>query len=65
MLLAATERRIGLAHKLAGLIADPRNPLLITHSDPGFKLAAYRMPAAISVRSQRYRARKTLPLCAN
>ena len=32
MLLAAAERRIGLARKLAGLIADPRNPLLITHS---------------------------------
>ena len=32
MLLAAAERRIGLARKFAGLIADPRNPLLITHS---------------------------------
>ena len=32
MLLAAAERRIGLAHRLAGLIADPRNPLLVTHS---------------------------------
>ncbi|HEY6440961.1 MAG TPA: transposase, partial [Acetobacteraceae bacterium] len=25
MLLAAAERRIGIAHRLAGLIADPRN----------------------------------------
>ncbi len=27
MLLAAAERRIGIADRLAGLIADPRNPL--------------------------------------
>src|SRR3954464_3819205 len=32
MLLAAAERRIGIAHRLAGLIADRRNPLLVTHS---------------------------------
>ena len=32
MLLAAAERRLGLADRLAGLIADPRNPLFITHS---------------------------------
>ena len=32
MLLAAAERRIGLADRLAGLIADPRNPLFVTHS---------------------------------
>lgn len=32
MLLAAAERRLGLADRLAGLIADPRNPLLVTHS---------------------------------
>ena len=32
MLVAAAERRIGIAHRLAGLIADPRNPLLVTHS---------------------------------
>jgi hypothetical protein len=32
MLLAAAERRIGIAQKLAGLIADPRNPLFVTHS---------------------------------
>ena len=32
MLLAAAERRMGLAQRLAGLIADPRNPLFITHS---------------------------------
>ena len=32
MLLAAAERRIGIAQRLASLIADPRNPLLITHS---------------------------------
>ena len=32
MLLAAAERRIGLADRLARLIADPRNPLFVTHS---------------------------------
>ena len=32
MLLAAAERRIGIAERLAALIADPRNPALITHS---------------------------------
>ena len=32
MLVAAAERRIGIAQRLAGLIADPRNPLLVTHS---------------------------------
>src|SRR6201997_5693410 len=32
MLLAAAERRIGIAHRLAPLITDPRNPLLVTHS---------------------------------
>ena len=32
MLLGAAERRLGIADRLAGLIADRRNPLLITHS---------------------------------
>jgi hypothetical protein len=32
MLLAAVERSIGIADRLAPLIADPRNPLLVTHS---------------------------------
>jgi hypothetical protein len=32
MLLAAAERRYGLAQRLAALISDPRNPLFITHS---------------------------------
>src|SRR3954469_16635345 len=32
MLLAAAERRIGIAERLAGLIADPRNPVLVTHT---------------------------------
>jgi hypothetical protein len=32
MLLAAAERRLGIAQRLASLVADPRNPLLITHS---------------------------------
>jgi len=32
MLLAAAERRLGIADHLAGLIADPRNPLFVTHS---------------------------------
>ncbi len=31
MLLAAAERRLGLAKRLASLIADPRNPLFVTH----------------------------------
>jgi hypothetical protein len=32
LLLAAVERRIGIARTLAPLIADPRNPRLMTHS---------------------------------
>jgi hypothetical protein len=32
MLLAAAERSLGIADRLAPLIADPRNPLLVTHS---------------------------------
>jgi Transposase DDE domain group 1 len=32
MLLAAAERRIGIADRLARLIADPRNPLFVVHS---------------------------------
>jgi Transposase DDE domain group 1 len=32
MLLAAAERRIGIAPRLAELIAGPRNPLQVTHS---------------------------------
>ncbi len=32
MLLATAERRLGIADRLAGLIADPRNPLFVTHS---------------------------------
>ena len=32
MLLAAAERRLAIAQRLAALIDDPRNPLLITHS---------------------------------
>ena len=32
MLLAAAEQRLGLADCLARLIADPRNPVLVTHS---------------------------------
>jgi Transposase DDE domain group 1 len=32
MLLAAAERRIGIAATLASLIADPRDPALVTHS---------------------------------
>jgi hypothetical protein len=32
LLLAAAERRLEIAERLAGLIADPRNPLCITHS---------------------------------
>ena len=32
LLLAAAERRLGIAERLAGLIADLRNPLFVTHS---------------------------------
>ncbi len=32
MLLAAAERRVGIADRLAALIADPRNPAFVTHS---------------------------------
>jgi hypothetical protein len=32
LLLAAAERRLGIAERLAGLVADPRNPLFVTHS---------------------------------
>jgi hypothetical protein len=32
MLLAAAERRIGIADRLATLITDRRNPFLVTHS---------------------------------
>jgi hypothetical protein len=32
LLLAAAERQLGIADKLAALIADPRDPKLITHS---------------------------------
>lgn len=32
MLLAAAARRIGVADRLARLIADPRSPLFVTHS---------------------------------
>ncbi len=32
LLLAAAERRLGVAGRLAKLIADPRNPAFVTHS---------------------------------
>jgi len=32
MLLATAERRMGITDRLAGLIADPRHPALVTHS---------------------------------
>src|SRR3954465_5314804 len=32
LLLSAAERRMGIAERLARLIADPRDPLLVTHS---------------------------------
>ena len=32
MLLAAVEKELGIAERLAPLITDPRNPLLVTHS---------------------------------
>ena len=31
LLLAAAERRLGIAKRLACLIGDPRNPALVTH----------------------------------
>jgi hypothetical protein len=32
MLLAAAERRLGVAGRLTRLIADPRNPVFVTHN---------------------------------
>ncbi len=32
LLLGAVERQLGIAETLASLIADPRNPLLVTHA---------------------------------
>src|SRR4051794_37868260 len=32
LLLGVVERRLGIATRLAGLIADPRNPAFVTHS---------------------------------
>jgi hypothetical protein len=32
LLLGLVERQLGIATTLAGLIADPRNPALVTHS---------------------------------
>ena len=32
MLLAAVEKQLGIADRLASLVTDPRNPLLVTHS---------------------------------
>ena len=32
LLLGMVERQLGIAAKLAELIADPRNPALVTHS---------------------------------
>ena len=43
MLLAAAERRMGIAQRLASLIADPRNPLLVTHSVAEMPRAFFRM----------------------
>jgi hypothetical protein len=39
LLLAAVERDLGIAERFAGLIADPRNPALITHSVADILLA--------------------------
>src|SRR5689334_16859205 len=38
LLLGAVERRLGIATKLARLIADPRNPALVT---PGFAVPGH------------------------
>jgi Transposase DDE domain group 1 len=32
LLLGVVERRLGIATRLAGLIAEPRNPACVTHS---------------------------------
>ena len=42
MLLAAAERRLGIADALAGLIADPHSQLLVTH---GVALDRLRRPS--------------------
>jgi len=41
LLLAAAERSMGIASSLARLIADPRNPLFVTHSVADIPRARY------------------------
>jgi hypothetical protein len=46
MLLAAAERRLGIANKLAALIADPREPNLVRHSVADILRARMTVPAS-------------------
>ena len=68
MLLAAAERRIGMAERLALLITDPRNPLFVTHSVADILRARMLAIAcgyedAISARSRPCRAGRTRRPC--
>ena len=42
-LLVAAERRLEIAGRPAGLIADPRNPLFVTHSVADILHARHRL----------------------
>jgi hypothetical protein len=47
-LLGMVERQLGIAAKLAELIADPRNPALVTHSvDDILRARILPLPAAM------------------
>jgi len=45
---AAAERRLGIADRLAGLTADPRNPLFVAHGVAGI-LRARMLAIAIAI----------------
>ena len=52
VLLGQAERRRGLADKLAAVIADPRNPLLITHPLGGIlRTRILAIPAVMKMRT--------------
>ena len=62
MLLGQAERRLGVADKFAAVIADPRNPLLITHSlGASFALAFLPSPAATRMRTTSIICARILP----
>ncbi len=47
MLLAVVEKELGIADRLAPLITDPRNPLLVTHPVADILRAYWRSRAAM------------------